>query len=226
MSLIKKDSFLGVTLLELVIVSFVFSLFLIGVYATLDMGMKTWQMGEVKSDVYLKARIALNNIIRDFAETSWLTTNIHGVSPDYNEYLSFGTAINSSTGAFEPDPSNCKPKWQGHIIYFIYQDSTGKKQDLYRRFIPVSPPTTHPIALTEAQILAAINRNEPGQEVLRTVAKDIYDIEFDTKNASLLITLTFKEHIRTEASVIFSPGGDSRKGTEVLEMTTSVTPRN
>ena len=220
---------LGITLMELVIVVAIFSLFLVGVFAAVDMGMKTWQMGEVKSDVHLKARIALNNIIRDFGSSTWLSARIHGTAPDFNQYLAFETPVDSSTGNFVIDTDTSQPEWQGHIIYYMYQDysdPSGKKSDLYRRYKPRTTPSTVPLALTEPQILASINTSVPSDEALRTIAKDIYSVSFSQKETRLVVSICFKVNIRSEASVMFNAGHDKDIGNEILEMKTSITPKN
>ncbi len=225
----ERHRYSGHTLMELVIVVAIFFLFLLGVYAALDMGMKTWQMGAVKSDTYLKARVALNNIVRDFSSSTWLSARIHGIAPGFNQYLAFETPVNSSTGTFQVNPTTGQPVWQGYIMYYVYQDysdPTGTKKDLYRRFKPRSSPSTVPIPLTDAQILASVNTSIPSGEALRTIAKDIYSVDFIQNETRLVINICFRTNVRKEASVMFAGGFDKDLVNEVLEMKTSITPKN
>ncbi|HPZ08905.1 MAG TPA: hypothetical protein PL110_12370 [Candidatus Eremiobacteraeota bacterium] len=219
----------GVTLLELVIVTLVFSLFMFGVYTTIDVGMKSWQMGETKSNIYQKAMIAMNNIIRDFTGSNWITAQIenYGTPETVNEYICFETSLDTVTNTY--DVENGKPKWQGYIIYYIYPRVTlspsTEKRDLYRRFKPRINKDVNPFPLEDI-LLYIDKKSKATNENLRLIAKDIYGIDFDQKGVSLFITITLKTKIRKEASVMFSTGGNDNIGTELVKMTNSVIPRN
>ena len=84
----------GLTILELIISCIVFSLFLFAIYATMDIGLKSWQLGETKSDLHQKAEIVLNRVVRDFSATSHLSVQIdNDGDPDtLNEFICFERA--------------------------------------------------------------------------------------------------------------------------------------
>ena len=52
----------GITIVELIVVTFIFSLFMMGIYTALEVGMKSWQLGEAKADVYQNAQAILYRI--------------------------------------------------------------------------------------------------------------------------------------------------------------------
>ncbi len=223
----------GVTILELVISCIVFSLFLFAAYSVLDLGLKSWQMGETKSDLHQKAEIVLNRIIRDFRETNIMTVQIDSdtSSTGYSQYICVETPVKSDTGTFESDLYNVgSAKWQGYVIYYIYpMYPAGGKKDLYRRFIPratvAKKVTSFPTRLQSPIIYIDNDLNRTGM-LTSVVVKDIYSIDFERNGVELCATVCFKSNIRENASVMFSPGGDSLSGTEGVEIKASTCPRN
>jgi prepilin-type N-terminal cleavage/methylation domain-containing protein len=221
----------GVTLTELIIVILIFSLFMLGLYATLDVGMKSWQMGETKSDFFQKAQVTLGSIVRDFSTSTWMSSQIDndGDPAKLNEYICFETPIDYTNGLFHLESKTSKTVWEGYIIYYIYPrintNPTATKRDLYRKFKPRTTKNSSPLLLQNlTSFIDTTTKNT--DESLRTVAKDIYSINFVQKQTNLVITVTFKGNIREHAHVMFSPGGNSTKGVELIELKTSVIPKN
>jgi len=201
--------------------------FLFAVCATLDIGFKSWQMGETKSDLHQKAEILLNRIIKEFSYTNSISLQIeNGGDPNStvsNTYLCFQTPVNKNNNTFEKDTSptgfGC-PVWQGYILYYMRTDPENvKKKNIYRRFVEATPSI-------QPAILTSITNyiNATGGENVRTVVKDIYDIDFDRKGDMVIINISFQRDIRKNAMVAFSPG--SNKGIEIINMKATAKARN
>lgn len=216
----------GHTLLELVIVCIVFSLFLLGVFTVLDVGLKSWQLGETKTDLHQKAEIVINRVVKDFSYSNMMSVEIEnsGDPSRINEYISFETPVNN--GNFEFDSNNYgSPVWQGYILYYIKplrKDWSGQERTFFRQYIPridpdvSSAPSIHPKILGDALINFKIIN--PVSDNLRTVVKDIYEIDFNRTGNIVKVEVQFQRHIRTNASVAFSPGAGADKGTEIVIM--------
>jgi len=232
-NLIKRKGF---TILELVISCVVFGLFLLGVYATLDVGLRSWQLGETKSDLHQKAEVALARIMKDFRYTTLMTLDI---DPDttpvtgFHQYICMETPVNYQTGDIAVDMENCgSPRWYGYVLYYIYPrigqpNPQNLKRDLYRRYISRNtagiPMNSLPDSLSDC--LLYIDATS-GSDIINTVTKDIYSIDFAQEGTSISVTIRLERHIRSNASVAFSPGGDSETGKEVVELKASISPRN
>jgi hypothetical protein len=212
----------ALTLLELAVVCVVFSLFLVGIYATLDIGLKSWQLGETRTDLHQRAEILLNRIVREFTYSTSFSVQIeHNGDPNnINKYLCFETAVNKNSNNFTDDIASGSigrgcPVWQGHILYYLAPDPDNSRiKNVYRAFVPNSAPAIQPSRLTSIGSYINITSGEN----VRTVVKDIYNLNFVLQGNILLINISFQKHIRSHASVAFSPGADASKGTEVISM--------
>ena len=224
----------GLTLLELVIVCIVFSLFLFAVFATLDIGLKSWQLGATKSDLHQKAEIVLNRISRELSYSSILSVEIenNGNPSSTNEYISFETPFNN--GSFECDNTNYgSPLWQGFILYYIQPLKSGwvsGKRDLFRQYVPRTDPDVGSVPSIHPDLMGDLTINlkmtNPVSENLRTIIKDIYSIDFERIDNLVKIEAQFIRHIRTEASVSFAGTADESMGNETVVMSVSVRPKN
>lgn len=219
----------GTTLMEIVISLFIFSLFMFTVYAVFETGMKSWQMGSVKSDLYQKAQVALSAITKDFRYSNWVSVQIdnNGDPMETNEYISFETPVNYNDGSMETDTFDGSPVWQGYVLYYIYprwetDASPEQKRDLYRHFKPRSTPSSIPKPLDDIMSAIDLDVSPSGDEIVKTVVKEIYSINLEQYETELVITVVFKKNLRKESSVVFT--GSSEVGTEIMEYKTSVIP--
>ncbi|MEQ8225502.1 MAG: prepilin-type N-terminal cleavage/methylation domain-containing protein [Candidatus Eremiobacterota bacterium] len=217
----------GITLIELMMACFIFGLFMFAVYSTMELGLKSWQLGETKSDIHSRAEIVINRIISDFSYSNLYSLQIqnNGNPGSLNEYISFETPINPLNGSTEVDADNYGyVKWQGHVIYYIYplSPTMQRKRTLYRYFKQRTTPASRPMILPDyiSYLTSADDINR------RTVAKDIYSIDFDLEKSALTVNVTFEKNIRKEASVSFSSMADNSKGIETINLTTSINPKN
>ncbi|HPZ08750.1 MAG TPA: prepilin-type N-terminal cleavage/methylation domain-containing protein [Candidatus Eremiobacteraeota bacterium] len=222
----KKDlvkNIKGLTLLELTISVIIFGLLLFAMYATLDVGLKGWQLGSTKSDLHQKAEIVLSRIIRELTYSTALSVQIEndGNPESLNQYISFETPMDNN-GSLQIDPNTCgAPKWQGYILYYIKPrvgDPSKEKKYIYRNYVPRTDASIYPA------IMPAITNhiNATTGNNVRTLVKDIYSIDFDRTGNIITVNVCFQSYIRKESSVAFS----SNKGTEIIKMSTSIKPKN
>ncbi len=217
----------GLTIFELVISSIVFSLFFAAVYAAMDVGLKSWQLGESKTNIQQRVEILLNRIVKEVTYSNIFSLQIFSSSdPNSLSYLCFETAINKNNNDFTVDRSltgmGC-PLWQGHILYYIQKDGKDvTRKNVYRQFIDRDNPSIQPLKLSPI-INFTSDISSPN---VRTVVKDIYSMDLSIDENILTVRVSFKQHIRSHASVAFSPGVDSRKGVEIITMKSVVKVKN
>jgi len=205
----------GHTILELAMVVAIFSLFLVFMYATFDAGLKSWQLGSIRSELQQNAEVAIKRIIKDLTSTN-MSSLVIGPS---GEYIAFESPIIITTRDFDYDPNSGLPEWQGHIIYFTLPS---EKDDmvLYRKYIKrgtgkeninpsllPSPITTYLIADDDARVMA----------------RNLKSINFNKYGSNITVTIKYIKDIRKNASVNFSVQG---KGIEEFELISSVIPKN
>ena len=139
--------------------------------------------------------------------------------------------MNTADNSFEMDKDTFgTPQWQAYILYYIYPrinvNPSAQERTLFRRLEPKASPSIYPSPLTsELMSLTTYINNTTGDNI-RTIVKDIYSIDFDRRGNILLVNVYFQKHIRTNASVSFSTGGDGTIGTEVVKMSASVRSEN
>mgnify|MGYP001209436884 FL=1 len=216
----------GHSLLEVIISIVIFSMIMSGVYATIDIGFKTWQLGEVKTDFYSRAKVVLSYITKDFKYSNWISAKIEndGDPNSLNEYIVFESPMKDD-GSIDIEPKNGKPLWQKYCYYFIYpsvkSDGNAKKRTFYRRTTDRSPKNSTPMPLT------AIGSNyltdsSISDTTLRVIGKEIYGINFEQIGTGLIITIKFRANVREHQAVMF----DNKNVTEVIELKASVIPEN
>jgi hypothetical protein len=233
----KTYGFYGVTMVELAVVIFIFSFFMIGVYTVMDAGMKSWQMGETKTDLNQKAQVVMNCITKDFRYSTWLSTEIDncGDPAKLNEYICFETPVNNHTGTFDYNLSSFNsPVWQGYVIYYIYprwkvNPSSDIKRNLYRHYKPRTTPGSAPITLSSANILSNIDiTTPPSGDMIRTVAREIYLIDFEQSKTALTVTINFKKAILKNSTVThnYANSVNNTEINEIVELKVSIIPQN
>lgn len=224
---VKINKEYGLTLLELVISCIVFGLFLVAVYATMDVGLKSWQIGESKTNIHQRVEVLLNRIVKEVTYSNIFSLQIFNPSdPNSYPYLCFESAMNKNNNNFIVDCSSTGmgcPVWQGYILYYMQKDGKDvRKKNVYRQFIDRDNPSIQPSKLSPiSNFITDISSLK-----VRTVVRDIYSMDFSFDENILTVNVSFKQHIRSHASVAFSPGADARKGTEIITMKSVVKVKN
>ncbi len=214
------------TLVEVIISIGIFSLIMAGIYSAIDIGFKTWQLGEVKTDFYSRAKVILTYITRDFRYSNWISTKIdNDGNPDsLNEYIVFESPVKVD-GSIDIEPKNGKPLWQKYVYYYIYpsvaKEPGALKRTLYCRTTARNPKnsTPQPLNIIPSTYLEDSNISDTN---LRVIGKEIYEIDFEQLGTGLIIKIKFKANISEQKSVMF----DNKNVTEIIELKASVIPEN
>ena len=225
----KKVTQKGLTILELTISGIVFGLFMLAVYSTISLGLKSWQLGASKSDLHQQAEIVLQRLVKELRYSNMISIQIENYGePDMeNNFICFETPIKADDAKFKVSYDNVGlPVWQGHVLYYTKEPDGNSEKNLFRKFVPRSSPSIYPVTLTDTLTGLNLHINDTGGANVNTIARNIYNINFDRYGTRLCISVCFKKHIRTEASVSFDPGGGANLGTEVIELKASVNPTN
>ncbi len=218
--------------MELTVSSIVLSLFLFAVYATLEVGLKSWQLGETKTDIHHKAEVVLSRVLKDFKQTSIATAQFDGIT-GFNQYVCIETPVDNNTGEFYSSKESAGiPVWQGHVIYYLYPSLKSfnyqEKKDLFRRYVPRPDAEKNcmPAYLSNLpNFIADGDLNRTGA-LTGIVAKDIYSISFEKNEDIFTVKVCFIKNIRKNAMVMFSPQGDNSRGFDIIELKGTVIPEN
>jgi len=211
----------GMTVVEMAVATIVFSLFLMGLYAAIDVGLKSWQIGQSSSEIQQSGEMVMQRIIGDLT-----MTNIESVSvQDYS--ISFESAFDNYQFQIDNDFIG-NPVWQGHIIYFTCPDPNSHQpvpaegRTLYRKYIS-HIPSDYPSLLT---LTAALVTPTGDINVEKKISTGLDRILFQRKTNIIMINLTYAKNIRKNASVNFSAGRNDGTGNETFELRASVEPKN
>ncbi|MEQ8192524.1 MAG: hypothetical protein ABRQ39_31455 [Candidatus Eremiobacterota bacterium] len=235
----KKIS--GLTLMEICVVMFIFSFFLIAFYAAMNFGLKAWKIAEVRSDLKVTAAWVLKRMIAELENANSIAIQTCATSdPNLSSYICFETPVYN--GEIQHDSGSGKLLWQGHIIYYDIKDNEDNifnRKILYRRYVPhnkTSPYKSDNRFLatflsdisnyTDDRSLSSAEENE-GQ-ILKKLCDKIKSITLYEAYGMVDIELNFQENFRKskDARVSFSAGGNDKSGTEVYSLKGSVKPRN
>ena len=227
----------GTSASELLVVVFIFSLFLVAFYATLDVGMKTWKIGEVRSDLQTTAEIVMKRIITEIQNSSAVALNVFYDPADSNisAYLCFETPIYD--GSIQSDPNTGELLWQGHVLYFTLPDREDEDYNtkiLYRKYLPhnnTAPykSTDRTVAVLLEDIDTYLNDSSASEgESIKKVCHKLTEVKFEHTGCIVNIELIFQENFRQskDAKVSFSTGRDKDFGTERFILKSSVKARN
>jgi len=199
----------GHSILEVMMTTIIFSLFMFGLIAILDVGLKSWNMVDMKNEVQQEAIISMSYIARDLRLTDRFTAQIGG---DGEEYAVFETAMGSD-GYFNYDEVAGDPEWQAHIIYYTYpRDPVDKlkaldkslpankkvTKKLVRKIISHSPNCIAERLLNFDTYFTEPKTGDPGEP--RVLSDHIYsmsmeenDINLDTLDITITITKNILE---------------------------------
>jgi len=229
----------GFTLVELSIVVSIFFLFLIAFYITLEVGLKTWKMGEVASDLQSTSAIVIKRMANDIQNTNSVTVEVND-SGDPIPYLCVDTPIYN--GEIQHDPATQALLWQGHLLYYALYDPDDYDFDtkiLYRRYVPhnhVDPykSTDRYVATFLYDVPSYVDDREltvdevnEGQ-TLKRVCNRLSVVKFDEDSGVVDIELKFQQSLREsrDTRVIFAPSGDKNIGVDKLIVKYTIQPRN
>jgi hypothetical protein len=233
----------AVTLIELMMVISMFMLFLLAFYATMEVGLKSWKIGEVRSDIQTSGETVMKRITGELQNADSIALNVYTPSDpnEPNAYICFETPVYE--GKIQCEPNSGDPLWQGYVIYYTLNDSTDDSFNtkiLYRRYIPHNTSSPYKsTGRTAASLLSGItdklavsltvSEQEEGQEIKRICKRIIYS-KFQQSGSIINIELGFVENIRKSknARVAFAPGGNNavNSGTERFVIKNSVNPKN
>ena len=231
----KKEK--AVTMVELAIVSIVFSLFLVAVYSILDAGLKSWNMGQTRTDLQNSGQVVIRRMVRELTMASQRGLVM---APAYDrtgaggegvvhEYIAFETPIKDAAFAYQEDNFGT-PLWQGYILYYVLPQGdpgVNSPQTLYRRYIPHTTERTMPtpiLNITSKLIEGPCPSTEPGPDPVPLAASiDTFDVIRD--GFIVQIKIIYKEVPEGEGPH-YSVAGTADKGTETFELQASVEPKN
>lgn len=212
----------GHTIMELMIGTIVFVLFLGAIFATLDVGLKSWQIGEVRSDLQQSGEVAMKRLVGELLHSNAVSVQ---TGPD-NEFIVFETAVSPDDAEFKRDIMDLgAPEWQAYVAYYAVEDPDNTSSlILYRNYKKRDLPGTTTRKLTQYEIDSELCN--PVLSTNKVLARNLEEVKFEKSGKIITITFVYKKHIRSNASVAFSPGGGSEKGTEHFEIKSSVEPKN
>lgn len=112
----KNYNLKGHTIIELMVVAIVFSLFLLGITTVMDAGLKSWNMVDIKSEVQQETLITVKTLSRDLRLSDRPTAIIGGAG---EEYAVFESPV-AEGGIFKYDEETGYPEWQAYILYYTF----------------------------------------------------------------------------------------------------------
>jgi hypothetical protein len=223
--------------MEVCVVMFIFSLFLIAFYAAMDFGLKSWKIGEVRSDLKVTAAWVLKRMMSDLENSNSVAIIAYSPSdPNLTPYLSFETPVYN--GEVQHDTNTGKLLWQGHIVYYALKDEDDNSKLLYRRYIPHNKTSPY---RSDNRFLATflpntgsyinekeLTSSETGEgQNLRKICGKLKSITWFEAYGMVDIELSFQENFRKskDARVSFATGND-KSGTEKYFLKGNIKPRN
>ena len=213
----------GHTLIEVIISILVYSLLLGTMVAVLSIGLKAWQLSEVRTDTQQSAEIAIQRLTNELKVTHRDTCQFDPVPSSGDYYICFEAAVKD--GTFQIEGVTRKPVWQAHIIYYVLPDSENvKKKILYRREIPhftsVVPKFLDTVTLEGYLVEGDVSGNKP-----RVISRNVEKFEvYDGGGTLLCINLECSKSLEERK---LSYKQDFKKDIKAkIQVSTSVSPRN
>ncbi len=210
----------GHTILELVIATLVFSLFLFGAFTMFSFCLKNYRLIDTRSQAQNQAEIALSRIVSDLLSSD-ISSMVIGTSAE--EYMVFETAIDPNTHEFKRDMKD--PLWQGYVLYYTYpRDPNSIEKKLLRKYVPHTQTTT---AKEMTSIALYLTGSCNSGEELRTVARDIYDLEIGINSNSYMVDInlvTWKSF--SERRLAYQKDFSDNVARETVRLNMSVMLRN
>jgi prepilin-type N-terminal cleavage/methylation domain-containing protein len=207
----------GFTLTEMMMVSIIFSFFLLGIYTILDSGIKLWNLGKTRTDVQNSGIIVIRRIVRELSTSTRKTLTI---DPD-GEYIGMATPMKN--GEVKCNQLNLSyPCWQGNIIYYFNNNK------LYRHYIEYLQMSTVPLPVTD--IASAILPPTEPQNNHKVVSDNIDKFNVTMDGFIVNIKMVYKKSgaiIENQKNSNYSvTDTTSNKGIETFELQAAVEPKN
>jgi hypothetical protein len=236
---VKRVSQSGLSIVEISVVTAIFSIFLLGFYIAIETGFKGWKIGIVKADIQTTSESVKKRLIKDIENASNLAIQTY-TAPTIsdNSYICIDTPLYN--GQLQKDPNSSNPLWQGYILYYTLDDPEGtsyNKKILYRRYIPhekVYPYFSNNIITAtllynisdyiSATVLTPAEKNE-GQ-ILTKIANRLYSVKFSEDSGVIKIELVFKDNIKQNKDYKISFNSGDKIGTETITVKHTIKPRN
>ena len=176
----RKDK--GHTVLELMIAFAVFSMFLLGIFAVINFGLKNYRLIDMKSEIRGSAQVAMGRILGELKSTD-ITSLVMG--PAEEEYMVFETAVDPVTHKLEI--VDRVPQWQGYVLYYTFpRDPNATDKMLFRKYVPHTPRT---LAKKMTSIALYLNDTTNTGEELTTVTRNIYDMDISISTDGFVVNL-------------------------------------
>ena len=164
----------GFSIVELILVAAIFSLFLLVSYLLLNSGLGVWQKTASSQDATFEMSKVRSSLTRDLRETSFEECAVAGAPPvpGSGRAIWFLSAVHPATGIFA-QRADGSPLWQRNIVYYLTvpsdhdalfgmhcagQDDRCPHKFLVRRVFDTGPATDPGSAITQQETLLS-----PGQ---------------------------------------------------------------
>jgi len=218
----------GLTVVELAMVIFIFSFFLIGIYVVLDGGLKAWNMGQTRTDLQNTGIIVLRRMVRELSTAS----NSSLIVDPNGEYVIMETPIKDADFTYNNEKTGY-PWWQGYITYYIYSPDPGNiPYTLYRKYelhedggvltprnVPIPKRIVNPYTEFKMPPVPSVPNHKP-------VASNLDNFSVARDGHILNITMKYRKKAKGEDRTGFSVAGTADKGSETFEIQASVVPKN
>ena len=212
----------GHTLLEVVMSVIIFSLIMVTITSLLNIGLKSWQIGEASTDSQNAAQVTVQRLKSDLSFSCKGSCNF-GTDLNGDTYLAFETAF-SQTGTFKLDTITRTPLWQAYIVYYTHKEKPSDKfRILYRKRIDHNICSVAKKPLLPPNIPFDIDLNVTGQS--KIMAKSVEKFEV-TENVDLIkIHLICTRNIG-ERKLPYEQDFNADNIKTSIELFTSIYPRN
>jgi prepilin-type N-terminal cleavage/methylation domain-containing protein len=181
----------GHTIIELMVTTAIFSIFLLALTAIFSTGLKSWNLVQNKIETQQESSICINFLMKDLRLTDDSTSAIGGKG---YEYAVLQSAMNDK-GVVEYDLYTGEPKWQSYILYYTLprngfdvkmamdpNEHKNTRKRLIRKVIKHTPFTKTKLAgfelyFNEPDALPLVGEEYMGKP--RVLSTHIYEIDLE-----------------------------------------------
>ncbi len=209
----------GYSILEMALAISLFSIFMAAVFSVFSYGFKSWKLIETKSDSQLQAEVALARIVSDL-KSSDISSVVTG-----DEYVAFETAWSDPNETVTFKKLGGYPLWQGYILYYTFpRDSDAVNKKLLRKYINHSASG---LATRMTDIDMYLTDNSVNDENLRTVARNIYDLQITTGTNRFIVDIILKTEKKfSEKRLAYEKDFSDNIAVDIVTLKASISPRN
>ncbi|HPZ08196.1 MAG TPA: hypothetical protein PL110_08785 [Candidatus Eremiobacteraeota bacterium] len=111
----------GHSVLELILTMLIFSLFLLAMTQIFNVGLKSWNLIEMKTALEQESTLSLNLLKRDLFLSDNMTVQVGGKG---KEFVIMESAVDEK-GVFHYNEKTGVPVWQAFILYYTYPRDGG-----------------------------------------------------------------------------------------------------